>query len=365
MELLREVTDMHSAQVEYETHIGHIVRRAKTVTWLLLFTINGACVQRYAVDYTLSTRSIGPEKQQNVLQLPSLSVLDMLSEAKTVAFAPPDKCLEASAGGDIAGQHCGEVMTALEQEASASGFQVVSWQAIRGNEPALNYARRFNIDIIFEINRLGADDSLNDYTHTGSLSIFQVTGAMRQPLAVSAEVMARCQNNLLTNAEKRARENSVVLDMNMISVRTGLIVWNYRRLYRNFLRVADVKDTEYFEGIGPSDSIICKDVINIELDKYKDMRYDHWNFNKAITGRESSSELLHRATQLAAFEFIELLALMQTASPHEKHATVLKTPERPKWMQGRPDSNCETAKEWLRTVYFKQPPSWYATCPKS
>lgn len=89
-------------------------------------------------------------------------------------------------------------------------------------------------------------------THTGSLSFFQVlSGGTRQPLAVSGEVVARCRSNLLASAEQRAKQNSVVLDMNMISVRTGLVVWNYRRLYRNFLRTADIKGTDYFDGMGP------------------------------------------------------------------------------------------------------------------
>lgn len=146
-------------------HIDYIMRRVSPAAWLILLAVNGSCFTRYAVDYTLSTRSIGPENQQNELQFPPPNALDVLSEAKTVAFAPPDDCLEASEGKDIARQRCGEVMTALEQAASASGLQVLSWQAIRGNEPALSYARRSNVDILFEINRLGPDDSLNDYTH--------------------------------------------------------------------------------------------------------------------------------------------------------------------------------------------------------
>lgn len=70
-------------------HIDYMMRRVSSVAWLILLAVNGSCFTRYAVDYTLSTRSIGPENQQNELQFPPRNAFDVLSEAKTVALHRP------------------------------------------------------------------------------------------------------------------------------------------------------------------------------------------------------------------------------------------------------------------------------------
>ena len=78
---------------------------------------------------------------------------------ETVAFFPPDRCLERSAAptGTVEDQQvlrlqCGVVMSELEKAAIAAGFQVVSWQALRGSDRPLRYARDQKVAVLFEIN---------------------------------------------------------------------------------------------------------------------------------------------------------------------------------------------------------------------
>src|SRR5262245_12542778 len=100
-------------------------------TWL-------ACAPKkyYSIEFAVDARGVGES-----VRFPSGEARKALSDAKVVAFAPPDACADTSSGADIMRQQCGEVMAALEEAASDVGFEVVSWQALRGDQPALTYAR--------------------------------------------------------------------------------------------------------------------------------------------------------------------------------------------------------------------------------
>lgn len=168
------------------------------------------------------------------ISYPPKSARDLLGRAKTVAFAPPDDCLaDPVASGDIrlAGGRCGTVMSALEDMAVDAGFEVVSWRALRGSEPALHYARRSGVDVMFEINSLEIRHESVGIVGSGDATFFEVdSDGLARPITVGDGVRRRCQAEL---ARGRAADG-LYLDVKVISVRDGRALWHYRWLYSRY-----------------------------------------------------------------------------------------------------------------------------------
>lgn len=341
----------------------------------------------YSVGYKISTRSTQTESDPETLKLPPSAAIELLAEVKTVAFAPPDTCLESGIGNDIATQRCGEVMTALEQAASESGLQVVSWQSLRGNEPALNYARRSSVDILFELNRLGPDNSSDTISRNGTLGFYEVNKANVHALPVTKATQDRCANKLLEKFAINATQNGVILDVKMVSVRTGMVLWNYRHRFHSTISMLNKEDIEgirYFVNEGEPDQILCTKDTGSDVPpnansisepksrwdaktpdtKTPDAKSPQGTFEHLIPGKPSSSSALRQAAQVAASEFVELLVYMQALNSNTKRVT-LHAPSRPKEAQAQPSAGCATVAAWIKSGLLKSAPSEYSqNCPK-
>jgi hypothetical protein len=264
-------------------------------------------------------------------------------------------------------------MTALEQAASDSGFQVVSWQAFRGNEPALTYARRSNVDVLFEINRLGPDDSSDGVELTGSVEFFRLFDEKRrQRFPVSTGTQERCKDHALGGAAHPGAQNRVILDVKMVSVRTGITLWNYRRLFRALSTPSETKRTEYFTIFtnGTTEPNLCMNnahdsnplAVTVQPGSpsvRNSSLSDKASFKTTVAGERSSNDTLRHAAQLAASEFIELLVYMQAVSPSEKRVA-LHAPPRPKEAQDQVSSGCATVAAWVKSGQLKAAPFEYS-----
>lgn len=167
---------------------------------------------------------------------PSPEVATILRGATTLAFNPPDACRDVKAAGAGASEvsnvmrlSCGVLMTELEGAAAREGFQVVSWQTLRGSAPAITYAKENHVDVLFELNDLSFDVPVQDlYTFT-DVSFFSrddKTNAIK-PLVVSDALGTgkRCQEQFLKNFDPTL---TVTLDAKMVTVADGRVRWAFR-----------------------------------------------------------------------------------------------------------------------------------------
>ena len=157
-----------------------------------------------------------------------------LKRGDTVAFFPPDRCLERSAtpSGSIQDQQvlhtqCGVVMTELERAAMAAGYQVVSWQSLRGSNRPVQYAKAQKVAVLFEINELGTTD-VSDRDSSQALDFFEVQGPQRfAPVRVDRSVGDRCRA-AMQGAQPAIVGLSATLDVKMVSVAHERVLWTYR-----------------------------------------------------------------------------------------------------------------------------------------
>ena len=89
---------------------------------------------------------------------PPVEARQLLASARTVAFYPPDTCLNAtpteSQQDKVLRARCGVLLSKLERDAERAGYEVVSWVNLRGAQRPIDYARDAKVDVLFEINEL-------------------------------------------------------------------------------------------------------------------------------------------------------------------------------------------------------------------
>ena len=154
---------------------------------------------------------------------------------KRVAFVPPDSCLDMR-GGDtstvvdkqVLRMQCGVTMSELEREAEQVGFDVVTWQSLKGgSRKPLDQAKELKIELLFEVNELDVVEEL-DRSSSTEFRYFSGDGkAPPQPLQVTAADNEACKAYHAHNAPKISGMTSV-LDLKMVQVATGSVLWSYR-----------------------------------------------------------------------------------------------------------------------------------------
>src|SRR3954462_13383840 len=96
----------------------------------------------YGYQYQL-TQQFGGAEAPEVL---GREARELLANARTVAFYPPDLCLNTDtshAGGrdqKMAVANCGVLLSNLERAAERAGYEVLSWQNLRGQKRPIDYA---------------------------------------------------------------------------------------------------------------------------------------------------------------------------------------------------------------------------------
>lgn len=161
---------------------------------------------------------------------------DAIRKLKRVAFVPPDTCLDMRAADTsstvdkrVIRMQCGVTMSELEREAEKVGFDVVTWQSLKGASKPLDQAKEQKIDLLFEVNEL---DVIEEFDRAESSEFRYFVGEGQQPLKplqVTAQDNAACKAYHAQNAPKISGMTSV-LDLKMVQVSTGSVLWSYRHV---------------------------------------------------------------------------------------------------------------------------------------
>lgn len=179
--------------------------------------------KRYTVDQEYV-------RNRDVLQQATAPValgIEGIRKANTVAFIPPDSCKEIKAAGastrevdNVMRMRCGVIMSELERQAAAVGFEVVSWQQMSGG---ISAAKASRVDLMFEVNELSVDFPTQELMEAGEIS-FTHNG---EPLPVlyPEQVAGRCAESFLGTMPPTL---VATLDLKMVDVGSERVGWFYR-----------------------------------------------------------------------------------------------------------------------------------------
>ena len=159
-----------------------------------------------------------------------------ITKLRRVAFVPPDSCLDMRAADTsttvekrVLRMQCGVTMSELEREAERVGFDIVTWQSLKGGQKPLDQAREQNIDLLFEVNEL---DVIEERTRSSAMEFRYFAGddnGQVQPLDVSEDDNEACKAYHAKNAPQISGLTSV-LDLKMVQVSNGSVLWSYRHV---------------------------------------------------------------------------------------------------------------------------------------
>ena len=155
----------------------------------------------------------------------------LLANAKTVAFFPPDICLNADTGERKSSQlraSCGVLLSTLERAAERAGYEVLSWQNLRGNKRPIDFAREASVDVLFEINEFDLGD-LNDSAIERTLSFYEAKTSGTTQLQVSAPIAQQCRQYASTREAATTAALTGTIDIKTVSVSDGRSRWRYRK----------------------------------------------------------------------------------------------------------------------------------------
>jgi hypothetical protein len=159
---------------------------------------------------------------------------ELLANAKTIAFFPPDICVnvDATAGDTKVKQlraNCGVLMSTLERAAERAGYEVLSWQNLRGNKRPIDFAREANVDVLFEINEFDLGE-INDSQVQRTLAFFERSDrGADAPLSVATPIAQQCADYAKQVDPIRAAALNGTIDIKTVSVSDGRARWRYRK----------------------------------------------------------------------------------------------------------------------------------------
>ncbi|MBV8758488.1 MAG: hypothetical protein JO257_14480 [Deltaproteobacteria bacterium] len=190
----------------------------------------GCTTTTYGYQYRMQQQFTGGEEPEP----PGREARDMLANARTVAFYPPDECVNADPTAAHERQaeihaRCGAMMSQLERAAEDAGYQVLSWQNLRGNRRAIEYAREANVDVLFEINEM-SPSVLDDMSVQHTFDFFEGDGTGSDtPLQVSTQVAEGCRDYAFRADPPKAAALTGSVDIKAVSVSDGRDRWHYRK----------------------------------------------------------------------------------------------------------------------------------------
>jgi hypothetical protein len=179
---------------------------------------------QYRLDQQFGTGGEQPEA-------PNVEARQLLAQAKTIAFYPPDSCLntETSKGDHELGAGCGTVMSKLERAAEQAGYEVMSWQNLRpprdSDKRPIDYARDAHVDVLFEINELDVN-AVDDTKVRRTLTFFKDNN---QPLPVTTELARACADYAVKRDPVKLVGLSGSVDIKTVAVSDGRDRWHYRK----------------------------------------------------------------------------------------------------------------------------------------
>ena len=175
----------------------------------------GACKPpALAVTYAYQVHAADVAAHTEGPDAPAAETKQMLANARIVAFFPPDPC----------DAHCAQLVGNLEKSAEHAGYQVVSWQNLRGPKRPIDFAREANVDVLFQIDRI--DSGTQTETPDARTLTFTADDA---PLQVSPELAQTCRE-FSTHAEPpHVVARTATLAVQVLSVGDGVTRWRYQR----------------------------------------------------------------------------------------------------------------------------------------
>jgi hypothetical protein len=203
--------------------------------WLVLGAAVGLTVgctkyATYGYQYRMQQQFGGGEEPEPA----PVEARELLAAAKTIAFFPPDACVNVdTAAGDTKIKqlraNCGVLMSTLERAAERAGYEVVSWQNLRGNKRPIDFAREASVDVLFEINEFDLGE-INDSQVQRTLSFFERgPGGPDSPLSVAMPIAQQCAEYAKQADPVRAAALDGTIDIKTVSVSDGRARWRYRK----------------------------------------------------------------------------------------------------------------------------------------
>lgn len=183
----------------------------------------------YGYQYRLTQQFSGGEEPE----LPAVEARQLLEKATTVAFYPPDSCLNADT--NVVNRklqelraNCGVLMSTLERAAQRAGYEVLSWQNLRGGR-AIDFAREGKVDVLFEINEFQIT-ALTEDSVERNLRFFEVHGDGNEtPLMVASTVGGKCEAYAAKKTHQRTVAATGSIDIKTVEVADGRDRWHYRK----------------------------------------------------------------------------------------------------------------------------------------
>jgi len=183
----------------------------------------------YGYQSTFDKQFLGSEDSEP----PPVEARQLLASARTVAFFPPDTCLNTTPTetqqDKVLRARCGVLLSKLERDAERAGYEVVSWVNLRGNQRPIDYAREAKVDVLFEINEL-SPQRIKASESKRNLAFFERNDSgVDNDLAVSAAVGQRCHAWAKQGDRDKVAGLKSTLDIKTVSVADGRARWHYRR----------------------------------------------------------------------------------------------------------------------------------------
>jgi len=187
-----------------------------------------ACVKTtvygYQSVYQVSSTGEDPEPAP-------VEARQLLAGAKTVAFYPPDRCINTTDKAEVEKEfraNCGVLLSLLERAAERAGFEVVSWVNLRGSSRPIDYARDAKVDVLFEINEV-ASEPIGSSNAQRTLAFFDRTSSGDQPLNVGGGTAGRCHSWSVAHDKAPYLGDTATIDIKTVSVSDGRARWHYRK----------------------------------------------------------------------------------------------------------------------------------------
>ncbi len=209
----------------------------------------------YGYQYKLSQQFGGGEDPEPA----NHEARELLAAARTVAFYPPDLCLNTqTAGGKhdqkVVQANCGVLLSTLERAAERAGYEVLSWQNLRGSKRPIEYAREANVDVLFEINEFDLD-AVSDSDAQRTLAFYRSDAAGTSPLQVPQSVAQRCAAYSAARDPVQAAGLTGTIDIKTVAVTDGRDRWHYRKTLsqatgRTYPEVGFPARAEQNKGVG-------------------------------------------------------------------------------------------------------------------
>ncbi len=180
----------------------------------------------YGYQYRVDQQLAGGEEPEPA----PVEARRLLAGARTVAFYPPDRCVnttEKAASEKEFRANCGALLSLLERAAERAGYEVVSWVNLRGNNRPIDYAREAKVDVLFEINEVAADE-IKDVDAKRTMMFFDRNDGSDTPLDVSNSVAQRCRDWSRRDPAISAGYVATI-DIKTVSVSDGRARWHYRK----------------------------------------------------------------------------------------------------------------------------------------